>query len=105
MYARVTNKLSYVVIGLVALIDRVKRAANRYLRNEEQIVNTTTLNAKHSSKPITNDVNEGLSELGSGPCDDDSLIIAGGCSGFEILVYLILHHLPLLVMTLQLILH
>ena len=35
LYARVTDKLSYEIIGLVALIDRVKRAANRYLGNEE----------------------------------------------------------------------
>ena len=40
---------------------------------------------KHSSKPITNDIKERLSELGSVPCDNDSLIIAGGCSGFETL--------------------
>ena len=121
-----TDKLSYEIIGLVALIDCVKRAANRYLHNEERIANT-----KHSSEPITNDVKERLSELGSVPCDNDSLIIAGGCSGFEtltdlvnqdslgtvtaalqvqgggVLGYLktILHHLPLLVITLQLILH
>ena len=35
LYARVTDKLSYEIIGLVALIDHVKRAANRYLINEE----------------------------------------------------------------------
>ena len=37
LYAQVTDKLSYEIIGLVALIDRVKRAANRYLCNEERI--------------------------------------------------------------------
>ena len=84
-----TDKLSYEIIGLVALIDRVKRAAHRYLCNEERIANTTTLNAKHSSKPITNDVNERLSELESVPCDNDSLIIAGRCSGFEPLTNLV----------------
>ena len=35
LYARVTDKLSYDIIGLVALIDQVKRAADRYLRNEQ----------------------------------------------------------------------
>ena len=40
LYAHVNDKLSYDIIGLVALIDRVKRAANRYLRNEEQIAST-----------------------------------------------------------------
>ena len=122
-----TNKLSYDIIGLVALIDCVKGAAKRYLRNEEQIANT-----KHNSEPIANDIQERLSELGSVPCDNDSLIIAGGCSGFEtltnlvnqdslgtitaalqvqggggVLMYLmtILHHLHLLVIILQLISH
>ena len=32
---------------------------------------------------ITSDAKENLSELGSSPCDNNSLIIAGGCSGFE----------------------
>ena len=43
-----TDKLSYDINGLVALIDRVKRAANRYLRNEERIANTTTVSTEHS---------------------------------------------------------
>ena len=38
LYAWVTDKLSYEIISLVALIDRVKQAANRYLRNEERIL-------------------------------------------------------------------
>ena len=79
--ARVTDKLLYEIIDLVALIDCVKRAANKYLRNEERIANTTTVSTEHSSKTVTNDINERLSELGSVPCDNDSL--AGGCSGFE----------------------
>ena len=89
MYARAIDKLSYDIIGLVALIDRVKRAANRYLCNEQRIANTTALNAEHSSKTVTNDINERVSELGSVPCDNDSLIIAGGCSGFEPLTNLV----------------
>ena len=75
-----TNKLSYDIIGLVALIDRVKRAANRYLRNEERIANTRTI-----SNVIASDIKESLSEPGSAPSDNDSLIIAGGCSGFKTL--------------------
>ena len=82
-----TDKLSYDIIGLVALIDRVKQAANRYLHNKEQRANTTTVSTEHSSK--TNDVIERLSELGSVPCDNDPLIIAGGCSDFEPLTNLV----------------
>ena len=123
-----TDKLSYEIIGLVALIDRVKQAANIYLCNEERIANTTTISTEHSSKTVINDINERLSELGSVPCDNESLIIASGCSGFEpltnfvnqdslgtvtaalqvqggVLVSLtiILLHLPPIVITLQLI--
>ena len=79
-----TDKLSCDIIGLVALIDRVKRAAARYLRNEEQIAIT-----KLNSEPNANGVNEGLSELGPAHCDNDSLIIAGGCNGFETLTNLV----------------
>ena len=100
LYARVTDKLSYEIIGLVALIDCVKQAANRYLRNEERIVNTTTISTVHSSKTVTNDINERLSEIGSVPCDNDSLIILSGCSGFEPLTDFVN---PLIVITLQLI--
>ena len=32
---------------------------------------------------MTNDINEKVSELGPVPCDNDSSIIASGCSGFE----------------------
>ena len=81
--ARVTDKLSYEIIGLVALIDGVKQAANRYLRNEEQIANTTTISTEHISKTVTNDINKRLSVLGSVSCDNNSLIIDSGCSGFE----------------------
>ena len=44
---------------------------------------------KHSSKPITNDIKERLSEPGSVPCDNDFLIIDCGCSGFETLTDLV----------------
>ena len=53
------------------------------------VENTTALNAEHSSKPVTNDINERVSELGPVPCDNDSLIIAIGCSGFEPLTNLV----------------
>ena len=52
-----TDKFSYDIIGLVALIDCVKLAADRYLHNEQQIANNTTLNAEYSSKTVTNDIN------------------------------------------------
>ena len=78
LYACVSDKLSYDIIGLVSLIDRVKRAGHRYIRNEEHIAETIRVN-----KIITSDAKEILFELGSLPCDNNSLIIAGGCSGFE----------------------
>ena len=65
LYARVTNKLSYDIIGLVALIDSVKQAADRYLRNEQRIAN-----AERSSNTVTNDINERVSELGPVPSDN-----------------------------------
>ena len=46
--------------------------------NEERIANT-----KHISNNIAGDIQDSLSEPGSAPCDNESLIIAGGCSGFE----------------------
>ena len=78
LYARVSDKLSYDIIGLVSLIDRVKRAAHRYIRNEERIAETTCVN-----KIIASIAKVNLSELDSSPCDNNSLIIAGGCSGFK----------------------
>ena len=79
-----TNKLSYDIIGLVALIDSVKQAADRYLRNEQRIAN-----AERSSNTVTNDINERVSELEPVPSDIDSLIIASGCSGYEPLTNLL----------------
>ena len=71
-----TDKLSYDVIGLVGLIDRIKRGVHRYIRNEERIANAKCNN-------IASDIKYSLSTPGSVPCDNESLIIAGGCSGFE----------------------
>ena len=59
------------------------------MHNEERIANTTTVSTEHNSKTVTSDVNERLSELGSVPCDNDPLIIAGGCSDFEPLTNLV----------------
>ena len=42
-----TDTLSYDIIGLVALIDCVKQAADRYLWNENRIANTSALNTEH----------------------------------------------------------
>ena len=81
-----TDKLSYDIIGLVALIDHVKRAADRYIRNEKQMANTTVLNTEHSSN---NDINERVSELGVVPSDNNSPIVASGHSGFETLTDLV----------------
>ena len=63
---------------MTSLIDRVKRTAHIYIQNEERIADTIRVN-----NIIASDVKENLSKPGSAPCDNDSLIIAGGCSGFE----------------------
>ena len=47
-----TDKLSYDIIGLVALIDRVKRAAKRYIRYENQIANTMVLSTEYDSNIV-----------------------------------------------------
>ena len=44
LYAHVSDKLSYDIIGLVSLIDWVKNAALRYIRNEERMAETTCVN-------------------------------------------------------------
>ena len=84
-----TDKLSYDIIGLVFLIDCIKRAADRYFRNENQIANATALSTEHRSNTVTNDINERVSELGPVPLDNDSHITASGCSGFEPLADLV----------------
>ena len=84
-----TDKLSYDIIGLVALIDRVKRAANRYIRNENQIANTMILSTEHDSNIGINDINERVSEQGLVPSDNNPPIIASGRSGFETLTDLV----------------
>ena len=89
LYARVTDKLSYDIIGLVALIDHVKWAADRYIRNENRIANTKVLSTEHNSNTVINDINERVSELGLVPSDNNSPITASGHSGFETLTDLV----------------
>ena len=71
------------------MIDLVKQAADRYLWNENRIANTTALRTEHSSNTVTNDINERVSELRPVPRDNDSPIIASGCSSFEPLTDLV----------------
>ena len=78
LYASVTDKLSYDIIGQIALIDRVKHAAQRFIRGEAPIKDIIRVN-----DITTSDIKESLSEPGAAPCDNDSLIIAGRCSGFD----------------------
>ena len=54
-------KLSYDIISLIALIDRMKRAANRYIRNENRMANTTVIIVEPSNNMDTNDINEMVS--------------------------------------------
>ena len=51
-----TDKLSYDIISLVALIDHVNRAANRYFWNETRIANTTVQNVEPSNNLVTKDI-------------------------------------------------
>ena len=89
LYARVTDKLSYDIIGLVALIDLVKQAANRYIRNENRIANTMVLSTEHDINIVIHDINERVSELRLVPSDNNPPIMASGHSGWEILTDLV----------------
>ena len=89
LYGRVTDKLSYDIISLISLIDRVKRATNRYIKNENRIENTTFNSIEPSNILAYNDINEMVSDLGVKPSDHNSPIIASGCSGFETLTGLV----------------
>ena len=73
-----TDKLSNDIISEVTLIDRVKHAAQRLIRVEAPINNTMRVN-----DIFTSDVIERLFKSGATPCDNDPLIIAGRCSGFD----------------------
>ena len=52
IYAHAPEKLSYDIIGLVSLIDRVKHAALRLIRNEAGIAETTRVNNVITSNAI-----------------------------------------------------
>ena len=75
IYAHASEKLSYDVIGLISLIDRVKNAALRLIQNDERIAETACVNNIIAKQR--------LSESDSSPRDNNSVMIAGGCSGFE----------------------
>ena len=76
--AHVSEKLSYDVIDLISLSDRVRNAALRYIRNEERMAEMTRVN-----NIIASNAKQRLSKSDPSLCDNNSLIIAGGCSGFE----------------------
>ena len=73
-----TDKLSYDIISLISLIDHVKRAADRYIRNENRIANTTVNSVEPSNILATNDINEMESDLGVISSDHNSPIVASG---------------------------
>ena len=78
IYAHVPGKLSYEIIGLISLIDRVKNAAHRFIRNEERMAETARINSV-----IASNSKQKLSQSGPLPSDNNSVIIAGGCSGYD----------------------
>ena len=78
IYACTSEKLSYDIIALISLIDRVKNAALRLIRNELHMVEMAPVTGT-----IASNANLKLPEAESSPIDNDSAIIAGGCSGFE----------------------
>ena len=82
-------KLSYDIISLIALIDRMKRAANRYIRNENRMANTTFLNVEPSNSLATNDIHQWVSELGVILSDNNFPIVTSGHSGLETLTDLV----------------
>ena len=89
LYGQVTDKLSYDIISLITLIDNVKRAADRYIRNEIWSANTTINSVEPSNILAANDINEMESDLGVIATDYNSTIVASGSSGFETLTGLV----------------
>ena len=79
-----TDKLSYDIISLVALIDCVKRAADRYIQNTNLINNIELGNI-----PVANDINEMVSDLGAVSSDQFSPIVAIRRSGLGTLTGLV----------------
>ena len=84
-----TDKLSYDIISLIALIDRIKRAADRCIWNDNQIANTNVNNIEPRNIPLANDINEMVSDLGAISSDQFSLIVASGYSGLGTLTGLV----------------
>ena len=80
-----TDKLSYDIFSLIVLIVRVKRSADRYIRNENRIANVTVNSVEPSNILVTDDINEMVSDLGVISSDQFSPIVASGRSGFETL--------------------
>ena len=78
IYAHAPGKLSYDIIGLMSLIDRVKNAALRLIQNEERMAETARVN-----NVIANNAKQRLSQSGPSPGDNNFIIIAGGCSGYD----------------------
>ena len=70
--AHVSEKLSYDVIDLISLSDRVRNAALRYIRNEERMAELARVN-----NTIGSNAKQRLSESDPSPHDNNSLIIAG----------------------------
>ena len=75
-----TDKLSYDIISLIALIDRIKRAADRYIWNDNRIANTNVNNIEPRNIPLANDINEMVSDLGAISSDQFSPIVDSGRS-------------------------
>ena len=76
LYSCVTDKLSYDIISLTGLNDRVKRATNKYIRNENRIVSSNLNQSEPKNVPSPGNVNEGVSDLGN-VISDCSPIVAG----------------------------
>ena len=77
-----TDKLSYDIINTIGLLERIKKAANRYIRCEMYELNAKFNNV---SAPIDSDTNEVVSDLRLINNEIDPLIIISGCSGLEII--------------------
>ena len=74
IYTHVSTKLSYEIIGLISLIDRVRNAALRLIRNEERIAE-----AARVTGVIASNAHQGLPQSAPSPSDNNSVIIAGEC--------------------------
>ena len=78
IYAHAPEKLSYDIIGLMSLIDRVKTAALGLIQNKECMAEMARVN-----NVIANNAKQRLSQSGPSPSDNNSIIIAGGFSSYD----------------------